>query len=240
MWPQALRLTEQVLALHEGIREVFILKDRDGLFVVAEEATRDTGGILSSRINEADGRLTPALILGAAAQMSKIPGSMRLVGIVYENVGIMLAYFGEDKLLAISAEPSIFFNAMQTVNDALPGLIRELQIGRKTIGAVKSVVDAGEIARTYVARTTRSSRVFVNEITYRAANHTWEVQGSYRSSRMTPSKAFQLEVDGEEGAIVSFGSSSRSSAILFAFELAAFLAALGLLAWFLYPRLLTR
>ena len=88
----------------------------------------------------------PPLILGAAAQMSKIPGSMRLVGIVYENVGIMLAYFGEDKLLAISAEPSIFFNAMQTVNDALPDLIRELQIGRKTIGAVKSVVDAGEIA----------------------------------------------------------------------------------------------
>ena len=40
--------------------EVFILKDRDGLFVVAEEATRDKGGILSSRINEADGRLTPA------------------------------------------------------------------------------------------------------------------------------------------------------------------------------------
>jgi hypothetical protein len=239
MWPQTLRLTEQLLAVHDGIREVLILEEKGGLFVVAEQATRDKGGFLSSRINETNGRLSPALILGAAAQMTKLPDSLRLVGILYDNVGVMLAYFDEDKLLAISTEPSIFFNAMQTVNDALPGFIKELQIGRSTFGAVRSVVDAGEIARTYVARTTRSSRVFINEVVYRGADHTWQVQGSYRSSRMTPSKGFQLEVDGDAGAIVGFGSSSRSIMLL-ALELAALFGALGLLAWWLFSNLLAR
>lgn len=234
-------LTEQVLALHDGIREVFILEERAGHFIVAEEATRDKAGILSNSINEMtrNSTLAPALILGAAAQFTKTSGPLRLVGILYGDVGIMFAYLNENKLLAVSTEPSSFSNAMQLVNDALPGLIKELGIGRKTFGAVKSVMEAGEIARTYVARTSKSSRVFINKITYRAANHRWEVCGSYRYSRVTPSKQFQLEVDADDGTIMSFGSSSPSL-VLFAFGLIALLAALSLLAWLLYSNLLRR
>ena len=235
-----MRLTEQILALHDGIREVFLLEERAGLFVVAEEATRDKASILSNSINEMtrNGTLAPAVILGAATQFSKTASSLRLVGILYGDVGIMFAYVNENKLLAISTEPSSFSNAMQLVNDALPGLIKE--IGRKTLGAVKSVVDAGEIARAYVAKTSNSSRVFINEITYRAANHRWEVHGSYRSSRVTPSKEFQLEVDGDDGAIMSFWSSLPSSLVLFAYGVVALLAALSLVAWLLYSNLLMR
>jgi hypothetical protein len=235
-----MRLTEQVLALHDGIREVFLLEERAGLFVVAEEATRDKAAILSNSINEMtrNGTLAPAVILGAATQFSKTASSLRLVGILYGDVGIMFAYVNENKLLAISTEPSSFSNAMQLVNDALPGLIKEIE--RKTLGAVKSVVDAGEIARAYVAKTSNSSRVFINEITYRAANHRWEVHGSYRSSRVTPSKEFQLEVDGDDGAIMSFWSSLPSSLVLFAYGVVALLAALSLVAWLLYSNLLMR
>jgi hypothetical protein len=235
-----MRLTERVLALHDGICEAFLLEERAGLFVVAEEATRDKAAILTNSINEMtrNGTLAPAVILGAATQFSKTPSSLRLVGILYGDVGIMFAYVNENKLLAISTEPSSFSNAMQLVNDALPGLIKE--IGRKTLGAVKSVVDAGEIARAYVAKTSSSSRVFINEITYRAANHRWEVHGLYRSSRVTPSKEFQLEVDGDDGAIMSFWSSLPSSLLLFAYGVVALLAALSLVAWLLYSNLLMR
>ncbi len=235
-------LTERVLALHDGIREVFILEERGGHFVAVEEATRDKAATLSNSITETtrNGALAPALILGAAAQFSKTPGSLKLVGMLYAEVGIMLAYVDENKLLAISTEPSSFPNAMPLVNDALPGLIKELEIGRSALTAVKSVADAGEIARAYVAKASKSSRVSINEVAYRAANHRWEVRGTCRSSRVTPPKEFEVELDGDEGAIMSFRSSSPSSSVFLALELAALFGALGLLAWLIYSYLLTR
>lgn len=233
-----MKLTEEVLALHDGIRDVFILEEKGGQFVVAEEASRNTTARLSNFINESrNATLAPALILGAASQLSKTPGSLELVGILYNDVGIMFAYVSEDKLLAISTEPSTFSSAMQLVSEALPDLIKESQFGRKVLGAVKSVEDAGEIAQTYVMRTTRASRVLISEINYRAANHKWEVHGSYRGSRITPSREFQLEVDSEDGAIMSFGSPSRPSRAALVSEVVAMVAALGLLIWWLYSNM---
>lgn len=235
-------LTEQVLALHEGIREVYVLEERAGQFIVVEEAFRGHAATLPDEINEPtrNGALAPALILGAATQFSKTPGSLRTVGMLYTDVGIMLAYVDEDKLLTISTEPSSFSNAMQLVNDALPGLIKELETERKVPGAVKSVAEAGEIARTYVSQAGNASSVVISEITYRAANHLWEVHGTYRSSRVTPSKEFELEVDGDEGSIMSFKSLPSSSSIFLAFELTALVAALGLVVWWIYTNLFRR
>ncbi len=234
-------LTEHVLALHEGIAEALILEERAGHLVVVEEATRDKAATLSNLIDETteNAALGPALILGAATQFSKTPGSLKLVGILYGDAGIILTYFGENKLLAISTETSSFSSTMQLVNDALPSLIKELETGSKTLGAVKSATEAGEIARAYVANARKSSRISVDEITYHAANHRWEVHGTYRSWLVTPSKDFQVELDGDEGAILSFRSSPPTS-VLFALELVALLAALSLAAWLIYSNLLTR
>ncbi len=234
-------LTEHVLALHEGIGEAFILEERAGHLVVVEEATRDKAATLSNLIDETteNAALGPALILGAATQFNKTPGSLRLVGILYGDAGIILTYFGENKLLAISTETSSFSSTMQLVNDALPSLIKELETGSKTLGAVKSATEAGEIARAYVANARKSSRISVDEIAYHAANHRWEVHGTYRSWLVTPSKDFQVELDGDEGAILSFRSSPPTT-VLFALELVALLAALSLAAWMIYSNLLTR
>ena len=231
-------LTEHVLALHEGIAEAFILEERAGHLVVLEEATRDRAATHSNIIGESteNAALGPALILGAANQFSRTPGSMRLVGILYGDVGIILTYFGENKLLAISTETSTFSTTMQLVNDALPGLVKDLETPGLTHGAVKSAADAGEIARTYVAKAGNSSRITVDEVNYRAVNHRWEVRGKYRSSLMAQKKDFQVELDGDSGAIVSFRSSSPTS-ILLGLEAVALVAALGLVGWMLYTLL---
>lgn len=232
-------LAEQVLALHVGIREVFILEERGGHFIVSEEAASRGAANSSGTINQltADAMLAPQLILGAAGRFSKSPKSLRLVGLLYEQEGILFTYLNEDRLLAITTEPASFSEVMQLVNDALPGLVKQLDVGSRAVGAVKSVVEAGEIARTYVARASGCSRVSINEVSYRDTSRRWEVQGTYQSSRMSHSNEFELEVDGDEGAIVGFSSSSKSSLFL-VLELAALLAALGLLAWLVYSNLL--
>ncbi len=234
-------LTEHVLALHEGIAEALILEERAGRLVVLEEAARGNATTLSNLIDETteSAALRPAVILGAATQFSKTPGSLSLVGILYRDAGIILTYFGENKLLAISTETSSFPSTMQLVNDALPSLIKQLETGNKTLGAVKSATEAGEIARAYVANARKSSRISLDEIRYHAANHRWEVHGTYRSSPVTPSKGFQVELDGDEGAILGFRS-APSSSTLFALEVVALLAALSLAAWMLYTVLRLR
>jgi hypothetical protein len=235
-------LAEKVLALHEGIREVFILEERAGQFVVVEEATRDKPAILSNDLSAVTKgvEIAPALILGAAAQYSKTPGSLRTVGMLYTDLGIILAYLDESKLLSISTEPSSFSAAMQQVNDALPGLIKELETVGKGPSGVKSVTEAGQIARNYVTKESKASRIILNEVTYRAANHLWEIHGTYRSSRVLPSREFELEVDGEEGAIMGFRSIPSSSSVVLALELVSLLAALSFVVWWIFTNVFRR
>lgn len=234
-------LTDHVLALHEGIAEAFILEERAGHLVVVEESARDKAGTLSNIIGDAteNAALGPALILGAATQFSKTPGSLRLVGILYGDAGIILTYFGENKVLAVSTETSSFANTMQLVNEALPGLIKELEAGSRIRGAVESAAEAEEIARTYVANASKSSRVSVTEVTYHPANRIWEVHGKCRSSSVTPAKDFHVELSSDGGAVVSYRSSSPSS-LLFVLEVVALAAALSLAAWMIYSNVLAR
>lgn len=237
-----MKLTEKVLALHDGIRQVLILEERSGLFIVAEKATKNE---VSSSPDTLDGTvetgaLAPALILGAAAQFDKSPGSLKLVGILYRDEGIMLTYIDESKVLEICTEPSSLYDGMRAVNEALPGLVKQLETGGKTGGAIKSANEAEDIARNYVAKTRKSTRVFINAVTHRPADNRWEIQGVYSPSRLSLSKDFQVELDAEDGAINSFLSSPSSSGALFAAGLIALLGSLSLLAWLLYSNLLRR
>jgi hypothetical protein len=119
------------------------------------------------------------------------------------------------------------------VNSALAGLIRRSQGGTKGFEAVKSAVDAGEIARNYLTSTAKLSGVTISEISYNHANEVWEVEGRNRSNPLTRSQHFELEIRGEDGAILTFRSTSTSS-ILFGLALVALLSALGVVALMLY------
>ena len=45
-------MTDRILALHAGIREVLILEDRSGHLVVTEEATKGKAAILTTSLDQ--------------------------------------------------------------------------------------------------------------------------------------------------------------------------------------------
>jgi hypothetical protein len=229
-----MKLTDRILALHDGIREVLILEDRSGHLVVAEEASKGQPMFLTRSIDRMtiNGIVAPQLILGAAEQFTKSPGSLRFVGIMYEEAGIIFASLPEDRLLAISTDARSLSAGMQAVNDALPSLTKSFEGGKS--GSVKSALDAGETAKAYVAKTTGSSTTRVDEITYDPHNQRWEVQGSYRPWPLSLSKRYQVEFEEEE--LVGFKTYSPSYMLILA-EWLAFLAALGLFGWLVYSAL---
>ena len=234
------KLTEEVLALHEGIREVLVLEEKAGMFIVTEKAGKDEAqrslDDLDSPAN--NGPLAPAVILGAAAQFAKSPSSLELVAILYNDEGVMLTYLDDSKLLEICTDPPSLYDAMRIVNESLPKLVKEHEIGGKLGAAIMSATEAEEIARSFVMKTRKSTSTSINGITHRSADNKWEIQGSYRSSHLSRVKEFQIELDAENGSVTSFLSKSSSPGTLIAAELLALLGALFLLSWLLYTNLL--
>ena len=208
-----MRLTEEVLALHPGILKVFMLEERDGKLLVVEETAKTGNGKLAYEIDESlrSGALTPLLILGAATEFNKNSSTLKLVGFLYGNGGVIFAHITEDRLIAICTDASRFHEAMQTLSGALPSLIRELAPPLRPGGYVKSAEGAEEITRTYVARASKASEVSVDEVTLNQTRRMWEIHGSHRSSSLTRSRKFQLQLDAETGAVIGFTSTPRPS-----------------------------
>lgn len=207
-----MRLTDEILVLHPGILKVFTLEDRDGKLVVVEEAAKPGNEKVAYEIDESlkSGALTPLIVLGAATEFNN-SSNLKLVGFLYGNGGVIFTHISEDRLLAICTEASHFHEAMQTLNGALPSLIKEFATPLRPAGFVKSAEEAEEITRTYVARTNRSSQVSVDEVTLNQTRRIWEIHGSHRSSPLTRSKKFQLQLDAETGAVIGFTSTPRQS-----------------------------
>ena len=208
-----MRLTDEVLALHPGILKVFMLEERDGKLLVVEETAKPGNGKLAYEIDESlrSGALTPLLILGAATEFNKNSSTLKLVGFLYGNGGVIFTHITEDKLIAICTDAPRFHEAMQTLNGALPSLIRELAPPLRPGGYVKSAEGAEEITRTYVARASKASEVSVDEVTLNQTRRMWEIHGSHRSSSLTRSRKFQLQLDAETGAVIGFTSTPRPS-----------------------------
>jgi hypothetical protein len=222
-------LARSVLALHEGIREVFVLEEGAGQYVVVEEATRGGLSLLSESLHEVrkHAHLIPALILGGAAQFTGDSNGLKLMGILYQNGGVIFTRLGEKKILALSTSPESLYSVMEKVNGSLPGLL-ERESGERA-PVVKSAAEADDIARSYLASRLRGS-IFVDDVSYREADHQWRVWGSYRSSRWAYSKRFQVELDADTGSVLRFASTSPAHRHwvldLFLAELACLLAIL--------------
>lgn len=234
--PSLVKLADDVLALHDGIREVLILEERAGQHVIIEEAVRDSVSqdLLGGRLVEVHGgvSLAPNIILGAAEQFGGDPGGLKLVGILYKRNGVILCNLSETRLLAISTSPDSFHSVMVIVNKSLPRLIEEAGVRLKE-GAVRSAAVAEDIARFFLEGKIHGPlSVSVDDVTHRGINHRWEVHGSYRSPSSITSKRFQIEIDAENGSVMRFSSTSSKFALL-VLELAALVGAAALLFWVL-------
>lgn len=235
--PSVLKLADDVLALHDGIREVLILEERAGQHVIVEEAARDgvEQELLASRLEEAHGgvSLAPNIILGAAEQFGGDPGGLKLVGMLYKKSGVILCNLSESRLLAISTSLESFHSVMEIMNKSLPRLIEESGVRIKE-GAVRSAAVAEDIARFFLEGKIHGPvAVSVDDVAHRGINHRWDVHGSYRSPSSITSKRFQIEIDAENGSVMRFSSPSSRFPLLFV-ELAALIGAAALLLWMVF------
>lgn len=230
-----MRLTDEILVLHPGILKVFMLEERDGKLFVMEEAAKPGNGKVAFEIEESlrSGALTPLVILGAATEFNKNSSTLKLVGFLYANGGVIFAQVSEVRLIAICTEASRFNEAMQTLNGALPTLIRELAAHLRPVDYVKSAEGAEEIARSYVARASKSSQVTVNEVTLNQAKRVWEIHGSHRSFPLARSKKFQLQLNAETGAVIAFASTTNPSLAPLLAGIGIVIGSLLFLLWFI-------
>jgi hypothetical protein len=230
-------LAEQILARHDGIREVLVLEERAGQHVVTEEAAKDDvptmfDNVLGMRRNVS---MIPGVILGAATQFEGEPSSLRLVGILYGKGGVLFSNLNNDRLLIITTSPESFFNVMQILNEVLPGLLEAYDLGMRTKGTeLLSASDAERIARVYVSnRAPKSASILIDTVSYQEAKHMWDVKGSYRLG-WSLNRHFQCEVDAYKSSLVGFTESENRSvysSILFYVEVGSLVAAFSLLAW---------
>jgi len=169
------------------------------------------------------------IIIGAAGQFSGKP--TKLVGLEYENLGLVFAPFDETRSLALSTGAKCLHEVMQVTSEALPRL-KELALeAPKKVSVVTSAVQAEECARGLLAgKLPPSARIRVNEVAFRAADQRWEVHGSCQSQPWTISRRFQVEVDSSDGSIkkFSYASSTRLLGLGFVCLVAAGFLALAL------------
>ena len=115
-------LADQILALHMGIHEVSIIEEKAGDYEIVDKASRAGSTLLAHRINPTSGQglLAPIILLGTATQLGGEPS--KLIGIEYENTGLVLAPLTDKKLLLLSTELESLNEAMHTISTALPQL----------------------------------------------------------------------------------------------------------------------
>jgi len=227
-------LSDEVLALHPSIAKAFILEANHDGFSIQEESTRADIGPFDYDIDLSltSGSLNPALILDRSSDMNL--GVPKLVGVLYGDEAVMFSRLGNRKILAISAEPSGFDEAMQSVNRELPNLIEKWGVGLREVRVSKSAAEAAEIARNYVVAVVKSPDVYIDEVTLDQARRVWEIQGSYRSIPIARSRRFQLQLASENGAVIGFFSPPRPSLVPLLTGMSIILGALAFLVWLIF------
>jgi len=226
------RLSDAVLTLHPSILKVFILEETVGRFTVVEEAARRDVAANFGVIDQSllRGSLNPAYVLGNSDLNL---GAPRLIGAVYGNEAVMFAGLGGKRVLAISTEPTRFEEALQQVSQALPALLENPRRQGTASAAPKSAAEAAEIARSYVAAVIRTSDVSVDDVNLHQPDRLWVIQGTFRSNPFARSHRFQLQLNSEDGAVVTFVSLERTSLTPLIIGVMVVLGTLFFLVWVL-------
>jgi len=228
------KLSDEVLALHPSIARAYILEANDDRFTILEESTRADIGPFDYDIDLSltSGLLNAALILDRSSDLNL--GVPKLVGVLYGDEAVMFSRIGNRKILAISAEPSDFDEAMQSVSRELPNLIERWGMSLNEIRVSKSAAEAAEIARNYVVAVVKSPDVYIDEVTLDQARRVWKIQGSYRSIPIARSRRFQLQLGSENGAVIGFFSPQRPSLAPLLTGMSIILGTLAFLVWLIF------
>ena len=233
-------LANDVLALHEGIIEAFIVEERSGEHVVIEHATKDNSTHTISLTAKHDQLVLPELILGVAAQFRRGLFPPKVVGVSYGDIGVLFCHLTEQQVLVVTAYSESLSKVMALTEEYVQRLAgRE---GSVSPNLIKSALEAEVVVQRYLAsrRESEGAKVVVDDIAYSELGNRWIVNGSVGTKR------YSVEVEARTGSIMRFTSTSepqstsggswlqpRLSLSWLAFWLAG-LTALGLLVYSVY------
>ena len=209
-----------------------VLEQRTNHFEVLEARTR-------ANMNPFEGTVTQALsfpnqttVLSKSTRLS--PGAPELLGVLYGSDGVMFSRIDANTVLAISAEPSGFDEALQIVNQALPRLLRNRPFRLASTSEPISAADATEIARRYLTALVECSDVTIDSAILRSDSRSWEIEGTFRSMPLAPSRRFIIQLHSITGAVVGYSSTPKQSLAPVITGICVIILALFFVVWLLF------
>ena len=202
-------LADEVLTLHRAILEAMVIENRAGELHIACKATRNDTSLLDA-VNDREMEIivaAPSMVLGAASQIGNVEkaGSLRLVGLLYEQRGSFCVPINRASYLMVATATESFLEVMKTLQDSLPRIMQKRNSVSET-EAISSAVQADETVRSFFAITGLSepSSVHLKSATLDTDKHSWQISGTYRPVHAVRSKGYCIELDARTGAITKF------------------------------------
>jgi hypothetical protein len=208
-------LAGEVLALHVAIQDVLIVENRAGQLLLADQAGRNDHSFLEA-VNERERDailVAPGLILGAASQTGNVQkaGELRLVGMLYDNLGILCVPVNNDSYLMATTTNESLLDVMKALQKMLPTMLERRTFAPETL-AINSAVQADQTVRAFFAKTRlcEPNSVRMEDATLDSRERFWQVSGSYRATHAVRSKRYYIELDARTGAVTKFQARSQS------------------------------
>jgi len=202
-------LAGEVLALSNGIRDVMLIENRAGELRLVDQAGR-TGDSLLDAASDRDRDtivVAPTMILGAASQVGNIQkiGQLRLVGMVYEQRGVLCVPINAESYLMVTTANESFPEVMSALQRWLPSVMRKRYFASDSL-VIDSAIAADQTVRSFFANTRlcEPSSVHMEDAILNANEHSWQVSGSYRPPHAVRSKRYYIELDAKTGAVTKF------------------------------------
>jgi hypothetical protein len=202
-------LAEEVLALHDAIREVMIIENQAGELRVIDQVGKDNHSILDavSEHEKDTAIVAPTMILGAASRLGNVQksGELRLVGLLYEQQGALCVPINADSYLLVTTANESFLEVMNALQRFLPSLTRQRFYTSEPL-AINSAIDADQAVRTFFANTKlcEANSVHMEDAILNSNARRWQVSGSYRPTHAVRAKRYYIELDAKTGAVTKF------------------------------------
>jgi hypothetical protein len=233
-------LANDILAIHEGVIEAFIVEERSGEHAVIDHATKDNSVHPITLNAKHDQLVLPELILGVAAQFRRGLFPPKVVGVSYGDIGVLFCHLTDKQVLVVTAYSENLSRVMELTEEYVQ---RFAETGRDvSSNRIKSATEAEAVVQQYLANRRESAGAYisVDDVAYAEFGNRWVVNGSFGTKR------YSVEVEARTGSIMKFtstpepGSTVQASGLQprltlswLAFWLAGF-AALALLVYSVY------
>jgi hypothetical protein len=201
-------LANDILAIHEGVIEAFIVEERSGEHAVIDHATKNNSTRTITLNAKHDQLVLPELILGVAAQFRRGLFPPRVVGVSYGDIGVLFCHLNDRQVLVVTAYSENLPTVMQLTEEYVQRFAeteRDASSNR-----IKSATEAEAIALQYLGnrRESEGANISVDDVSYSELGNRWVVNGSFGPKR------YFVEVEARTGSIMRFTSTLESGSTI--------------------------